>query len=91
MLERQWPQESMIHRLIPESRGCAHCSCDTWSIALPAAAVRTRWEQAYLDGRVYEAYLGHVLRTKARKESQSSPAVGVRSPGRLMNHGIQKE
>jgi len=91
MLERQLPQESMIHRLIYESRGCAHCSCDTWSIALPASAVGAHWAQAYLDRRVHEAYLGHVLNTKARKESQSRPAVRVRSAGRLMNHGTQKE
>ncbi len=91
MLERQLRQERMIHRLIYESRGCAHCSCHTWSIALPAPAVRARWAQEYLDRRVHEAYLWHLLNTKAWKESQSRPAVGVNSAGRLMNHGTQKE
>ena len=91
MIERQPPQESMIHRLVYDSRGCAHCSCDTWSIALPAPAVRARWVQAYLDRRVHEAYQGHVLITEARTESQSRPAVRVRCAGRLMNHGTQKE
>jgi len=81
----------MIHRLIYDARGCAHCSCDTWSIALPAPAVRAHWVQEYLDGRVHEAYLGHVLNTKARKESESRPVVRVRSAGRLMNHGPQKK
>jgi len=82
MLERQLPQESLLHRLIYESRGCARCSCETWSIALPAPAVRARWAQAYLNRRLHEAYLGHVLNTKARKESPSRPAVRVRSAGR---------
>ena len=91
MLERQLRQESMIHRLIYESRGCAHCSCHTWSIALPAPAIRAHWAQAYLDQRVHEAYLAHVLYTKAKNESQSRPAVRVRSAGRFMNLGTQKE
>jgi len=91
MVERQLRQKRMIHRLIYDSRGCAHCSCDTWSIALPAPAVRTHWVREYLDGRVQEAYLGHVLSTKARKESQPRPVEGVRRTGRLMNNGKQKE
>ncbi len=90
MPERQLRQESMIHRLIYESRGCAHCSCDTWSIALPASAVMARWAQAYFDRRVREAHQEHVLITNARKEGQSRPAVRLRSAGRLMNHGTQK-
>ena len=91
MLERQPRQDCVIHLLIHDSRGCAHCACDTWSIALPAPAVRARWAQAYLDQRVHEAYQGHVLITEARTESQARPAMRVRSAGRLMNQGTQKE
>jgi hypothetical protein len=91
MLGRRLPQESMIHRLIYELRGCAHCSCKTWSIALPAPMVRARWAQAYFDRRVREAHQEHVLITNAWKEGQSRPAVQVGCAGRLMNHGTQKE
>jgi len=70
MVERQLIEEHATHRLIHDSLGCAHCSCDAWSIALPAPPVRTHWAQEYLDGRVHEAYLGHVLAKKAKKKSE---------------------
>jgi hypothetical protein len=91
MHERQLRQESMIHRLIYESRGCAHCSCHTWSIALPAPAIRALWVQEYLDRRVHNAHLAHVLYASARNESLAKTAVRVRSAGHLMNVGTPKE